>query len=62
MGRPCRRESTDRDRRKGVTVGILLGIAGSFLLLLPEIQNQWGEDYRFFVGVADRWLATGAFL
>jgi len=44
-----------------VTLGAVLGIVASNLTILPEVLNQWGEDYRFFAGVGRRWLETGAF-
>ena len=44
-----------------ISIGIGIGIGMSTLRLLPEIQNQWGEDYRFFVGAAQRWVDTGVF-
>lgn len=43
------------------TVGIVLGITMSNALILPEVMNQWGEDYGFFRDVAQRWVETGAF-
>ncbi|HEV8282494.1 MAG TPA: hypothetical protein VGQ02_11575 [Candidatus Limnocylindrales bacterium] len=43
------------------TLGIVIGIAASTAMIWPEIVNQAGEDYRFFVGAARRWLDTGLF-
>ena len=55
---------TPRRRRAlaaALTAGIVIGIVGSNLMILPEVRNQWGEDYRFFVRAADHWLTTGQF-
>ena len=36
-------------------LGILIAVVVADLLILPTIRHQWGEDYRFFMVVADRW-------
>ncbi len=36
-------------------LGILIAVVVADLLILPTIRQQWGEDYRFFMAVADRW-------
>ena len=69
MGLRCRLGPTDpglearrRQARQvaiAITLGIALGVLASTVQLLPEIQNQWGEDHRFFVSVAQRWVDTG---
>ena len=37
------------------TLGILIAVGVADLLILPTIRQQWGEDYRFFMAIADRW-------
>jgi hypothetical protein len=61
--RPFRIADSPRIRRLwiAVTIGILLGILLSTLTILPEIINQWGEDYGFFVDKARRWVEIGQF-
>lgn len=44
-----------------ITAGIFIGILASSVMLLDEIRNQWGEDYRFFMSATRRWLETGEF-
>ena len=36
-------------------LGILIAALVTALLLLPTIQIQFGEDYKFFMAIADRW-------
>jgi hypothetical protein len=55
------REARLRRIAIAATFGICLGIALSAVTILGEIGNQWGEDYRFFMKVAERWVATGQF-
>lgn len=43
----------------GVTAGLLVGVVISTLAVLPEILNQWGEDYQWFIDKARRWVETG---
>jgi hypothetical protein len=38
-----------------VALGILIATLVTALLLLPTIQIQFGEDYKFFMAIADRW-------
>jgi hypothetical protein len=52
---------TSRMLAIAATIGILLGIAMSAVLLWPQITAQWGEDYRFFMGATSRWWETGQF-
>lgn len=44
-----------------IAIGILVGILASSVLLIDEIQQQWGEDYRFFMTATRRWLDSGEF-
>ncbi len=44
-----------------VTAGQLGAIAVSWASVLPEILNQWGEDYQWFVDMTRRWVETGIF-
>ena len=36
-------------------IGILLAIAMVNAVDLVTVREQWGEDYRFFMAIADRW-------
>lgn len=56
-----RRGLAPRTVALAITVGLLIAIIASSILLIDEIRNQWGEDYRFFMTATRRWLATGEF-
>ena len=55
------RSKLGRPIAAAITIGVAIGILASTVQLLPGILDQWGEDYRFFVGAADRWVNTGNF-
>jgi hypothetical protein len=42
-----------------LTVGILVATVVSIVSVLPEILNQWGEDYGWFIDKTQRFLETG---
>lgn len=41
------------------TVAILVSIVASWILLSGQVLDQWGNDFEFFVAVAQRWQVTG---
>ena len=43
------------------TAALVVSTAASLASVASDVVDQWGNDYEFFVGVAQRWVATGGF-
>jgi hypothetical protein len=41
-------------------IGILLAVVVVNAMDLVTVRQQWGEDYRFFMAIADRWRSGGS--
>jgi hypothetical protein len=41
------------------TIGMLLAIAGSWIALSGQVVSEWGNDFEYYVAVAQRWYTTG---
>jgi hypothetical protein len=54
------RQSVDWRRLGAAATGaIQLAIAASWIWLSDQVLAEWGNDFEFFVAVAQRWQATG---
>ena len=54
-----RQQRLARSVAVALTIGLVLAVAISALLLITDIHDQLGEDYQFFVDAAARWSSTG---
>jgi hypothetical protein len=43
------------------TIALVASSAASLVSVAGDVLDQWGNDYLFFVGVAQRWVVTGDF-